>query len=41
MKRYAVAEYVFICDNFLPVSACEGRPAEYKGGTALAFRRAA
>ena len=21
MKRYAVAEYVFICDNFLPVSA--------------------
>ena len=26
MKRYAVAEYVFICDNFLPVSACEKRP---------------
>jgi CDP-ribitol ribitolphosphotransferase len=25
MKRYAVAEYVFICDNFLPVSACEKR----------------
>ncbi len=26
MKRYAAAEYVFICDNFLPVSACEKRP---------------
>ena len=26
MKRYAVAEYAFICDNFLPVSACEKRP---------------
>lgn len=26
MKRYAVAEYVFICDNFLPVSACNKRP---------------
>lgn len=26
MKRYAVAEYVFICDNFLPVSACSKRP---------------
>ncbi|UEA74354.1 CDP-glycerol glycerophosphotransferase family protein [Lachnospiraceae bacterium GAM79] len=26
MKRYAVTEYVFICDNFLPVSACEKRP---------------
>lgn len=26
MKRYAVAEYVFICDNFLPVSACTKRP---------------
>lgn len=25
MKRYAVAEYVFICDNFLPVSACRKR----------------
>jgi CDP-ribitol ribitolphosphotransferase len=22
MKRYAVAEYVFICDNFLPVASC-------------------
>lgn len=26
MKRYAVAEYAFICDNFLPVSACTKRP---------------
>ncbi|MDE5965749.1 MAG: CDP-glycerol glycerophosphotransferase family protein [Lachnospiraceae bacterium] len=26
MKQYAVAEYVFICDNFLPVSSCEKRP---------------
>ena len=26
MKRYAAAEYVFICDNFLPVSACTKRP---------------
>lgn len=26
MKRYAVAEYVFICDNFLPVSSCDKRP---------------
>lgn len=25
MKRYAVAEYVFICDNFLPVSSCAKR----------------
>lgn len=25
MKLYARAEYVFICDNFLPVSSCEKR----------------
>ena len=25
MKLYAKAEYVFICDNFLPVSSCEKR----------------
>lgn len=25
MKRYAVSEYVFICDNFLPVSSCRKR----------------
>lgn len=25
MKLYAVAEYVFICDNFLPVSSCQKR----------------
>lgn len=25
MQRYAVAEYVFICDNFLPVSSCDKR----------------
>ena len=25
MELYAVAEYVFICDNFLPVSSCEKR----------------
>ena len=25
MKKYAKAEYVFICDNFLPVSACKKR----------------
>lgn len=25
MKRYAAAEYVFICDNFLPVSSCTKR----------------
>ncbi|MCC8101312.1 MAG: CDP-glycerol glycerophosphotransferase family protein, partial [Clostridiales bacterium] len=26
MRRYAVAEYVFICDYFLPVSSCRKRP---------------
>ena len=26
MKLYARAEYVFICDNFLPVSSCDKRP---------------
>ncbi len=26
MKRYATAEYVFICDNFLPVASCKKRP---------------
>ncbi|MCD7884461.1 MAG: CDP-glycerol glycerophosphotransferase family protein [Lachnospiraceae bacterium] len=26
MQRYAVAEYVFICDYFLPVSSCDKRP---------------
>lgn len=26
MKSYAEAEYVFICDNFLPVSSCKKRP---------------
>lgn len=26
MALYAKAEYVFICNNFLPVSACEKRP---------------
>lgn len=26
MKRYSVAEYVFICDNFLPVASCKKRP---------------
>lgn len=25
MKRYAAAEYVFMCDNFLPVSSCKKR----------------
>lgn len=25
MKRYAVSEFVFICDNFLPVSSCKKR----------------
>lgn len=25
MQQYAVAEYVFICDNFLPVSSCDKR----------------
>ncbi|MBE6837334.1 MAG: CDP-glycerol glycerophosphotransferase family protein [Ruminococcus sp.] len=25
MKSYATAEYVFICDNFLPVSSCKKR----------------
>lgn len=25
MKRYAVAEYVFLCDNYLPISACNKR----------------
>lgn len=25
MKKYAVCEYVFICDNFLPVSSCDKR----------------
>ncbi len=26
MHRYAVADYVFICDYYLPVSACKKRP---------------
>ena len=26
MKRYAAAEYVFICDYYLPVSSCRKRP---------------
>ncbi|MCD7766909.1 MAG: CDP-glycerol glycerophosphotransferase family protein, partial [Lachnospiraceae bacterium] len=26
MRRYAVAEYVFICDYFLPVASCRKRP---------------
>ncbi len=26
MRRYAAAEYVFICDYFLPVAACRKRP---------------
>lgn len=26
MKRYAVAEYVFICDYYLPVASCRKRP---------------
>ena len=26
MKYYAKAEYVVICDNFLPVSSCKKRP---------------
>ncbi|MCD7956834.1 MAG: CDP-glycerol glycerophosphotransferase family protein [Lachnospiraceae bacterium] len=26
MRRYAAAEYVFICDYFLPVSSCRKRP---------------
>jgi CDP-glycerol glycerophosphotransferase (TagB/SpsB family) len=26
MRRYATAEYVFICDYFLPVSSCRKRP---------------
>jgi CDP-ribitol ribitolphosphotransferase len=26
MKQYAVAEYVFICDYYLPVAACRKRP---------------
>lgn len=26
MKQYATAEYVFICDYFLPVSSCRKRP---------------
>lgn len=26
MKQYATAEYVFICDYFLPVSSCKKRP---------------
>ena len=26
MKLYGAAQYVFLCDNFLPVSSCEKRP---------------
>lgn len=29
MKLYAQAEFVFICDNFLPVSACKKRKGTY------------
>lgn len=29
MKAYARAEYVFICDNFLPVSGCKKRKGTY------------
>lgn len=26
MKKYAVADWVFMCDNFLPVASCKKRP---------------